>query len=238
MKVFFLLAGLLSLSPIIFAQKIINDPNVEVRNAGSFTGISVRGGIDLYLSPGNEAVAVSAEKTADRNRIHAEVDKGILKIWYESNSGISIHWGEGKKLKAYVSFKTLRSLSASGGSDVFVDGTIQSNELRVELSGGADFKGKVEIENLRVLQSGGSDVSISGKAATLSVETSGGSDFNGYDLVTEICDLNASGGSDIEITANKELSARATGASDIHYKGAAQVKEAKASGASSVKAKS
>ena len=238
MKKLFSILGLLCFAMVVQAQKVINDPNVEVRQAGSFTGIDVSGGIDLYLSAGTEAVAVSASKTEFRDRIKTEVKNGILKIWYESKSGININFGDEKKLKAYVSYKTLNSLAASGGCDVVVDGTIKSSELRMQLSGGSDFKGKVDVENLKVNQSGGCDVNIAGRAATLSVDASGGSDFNGYDLLTEICDLEASGGSDVEVTANKELSAQATGASDIHYRGKPNVKRAKASGASEVKARS
>lgn len=238
MKKLLLAFGLLCLNLFAFAQKVINDPNVQVRQVGSFTGVSVSGGIDLYLSAGDEAVAVSSSKPELAERIKTEVKNGMLTIGFESKSGININWNENRKLKAYVSFKTLNSLSASGGSDVLIDGVVNSSELRLHLSGGSDFKGKVNVENLRVEQSGGSDVNIAGKATTLSVEANGGSDFNGYDLITESCNLQASGGSDIEITANKELSAQASGASDIHYKGQPNVKEAKASGASSVKARS
>ncbi|GAA4732481.1 head GIN domain-containing protein [Flavisolibacter ginsenosidimutans] len=238
MKKLFLAAILLCLTALTFAQKVINDPNVEARKIGSFSGVSVSGGIDLYLSYGDEAIAVSASKPELRDRIKTEIENGVLKIWFDSKSGVNITWNSDRKLKAYVSYKTLNNLSASGGSDVLPDGVIKSNELKLHLSGGSDFKGKVEVENLRVDQSGGSDVHIAGKANTLSVEAHGGSDFNGYDLITEICNLEASGGSDIEVTANKELSARAAGASDIHYKGQPNVKEAKASGASSVKSRS
>jgi len=237
MKKLFSIVVLLCFAIVVQAQKVINDPNVEVRQTGSFTGIEVSGGIDLYLSAGTEAVAVSATKAEHRDRIKTEVQNGILKIRYESKSGINIDLSGLKKMKAYVSYKTLNSLEAAGGCDVIVDGTIKTNELRMNLSGGSDFKGKVDVDNLKVRQSGGCDVNIAGRAGTLSVDASGGSDFNGYDLMTEICDLEASGGSDVEVTANKELSAQATGASDIHYRGKPNVKRAKASGASEVKAR-
>lgn len=238
MKKLFSVVCLLCVAAFSYAQKVINDPNVEVRTvSGSFHGVSVGGGIDLYLSAGDETVAVSAAKAEHRGRIKTEIKNGILKIWYDSKSGINITFNDDRRLRAYVSYKTLASLDASGGSDVAVDGSIRSNELRLDLSGGSDFKGKVEVENLKVNQSGGSDINITGRATTLSVDASGGSDFNGYDLVTEICDLEASGGSDIEVTANKELSAQASGASDIHYRGKPNVKKAKASGASEVKSR-
>jgi hypothetical protein len=236
MKKLFFVVCLLTSALFLPAQKVINDPNAEPRSVGSFTGISVSGGIDLYISSGNEALAVSASKPEYRDRIKTEVENGILKIWYDSKLGISIS-GD-KRLKAYVSYKTLRSLEASGGSDVRVDGTINSEELAMRISGGSDFVGKVEAAKLTVRQSGGSDVRISGKATSLLVDASGGCDFKGYDLVAEVCDLEASGACDIEVTASKVLSARASGASDINYKGSPTVKEAKSSGASSVKNRS
>ena len=236
MKRLFFLMSLAVLTVSASAQKIINDPNAEARNVSSFTGISVSGGIDLYISYGNEAVAVSASKTEFRDHIRTEVEHGVLKIWYDSKWGINISGT--KNLKAYVSYKTLKSLEASGGSDINVDGSIAADELSLRISGGSDFRGIINVSKLNVDQSGGSDVRISGKATTVRVDASGGSDFKGYDLVAEVCNLEASGASDVEITANREVTARASGASDIHYKGNPSVKEAKATGASSVKSRS
>jgi hypothetical protein len=236
MKKLFFLFCLLLTAGLIFAQKTINDPNAELRQVGSFSGISVSGGIDLYLSSGNEAVAVSASKPEYRDRIKTEIDNGVLKIWYDSKWGVSMSGN--KNLKAYVSYKSLNALSGSGGSDINVDGTIAGNELTLRISGGSDFKGTVDVSKLIVRQSGGSDVRISGKASTLDVDASGGSDFKGYDLAAEVCQLEASGASDIEVTANREVSARASGASDITYRGKPAVKEAKSSGASSVRNRS
>lgn len=64
-----------------FAQKTINDPNVEKRMAGSFHGIEVSTGIELTLTEGNtDEVAVSAANTVFRDKIITEVKNGILKI--------------------------------------------------------------------------------------------------------------------------------------------------------------
>lgn len=236
MKKLFSLLCLLSFIIVVHAQKVINDPNAEPRKTGSFTGIDVSGGIDIYISAGDEAVVVSASKSEYRERIKTEVENGILKIWYDGKWGVNMSGN--KNLKAYVSYKTLKSLEASGGSDITVDGSVTASDFSLQLSGGSDFKGAVNVGKMTVKQSGGSDVKISGKATTLTVDANGGSDFKGYGLETDVCSLEASGGSDIEVTANKELSARASGASDINYKGNPAVKEAKASGASSVKGRS
>lgn len=226
----------LLLTSTVLAQKVIYDPNAEVRTVKNFHGIKVSGGIDLYLSSGDEIVAVSAADTKYLQNIKTEVDNGILKIWFEGK-GSSIFFSGKKSLKAYVSYKLLDLIAASGGSDVIIEGTVKTNKLVIDISGGSDFKGKVEVVSLSLVQSGGADADIWGTAKTIEVEASGGSDLNGYGLVTDVCTLEASGGSDITITANKELSAEASGASDIRWAGAAIVKKANASGAGSVSRK-
>ena len=213
------------------AQKTINDANAEKRNVSGFHAIEVGGGIDLYLSQGEEAVAVSASKNEYRARIKTEVKNGVLKIWYEWNSNLRFDWSN-HKLKAYVSFKDIDRLEGSGGSDISVDGSIKVAKLAMEISGGSDFDGKVETGELNIQASGGSDVRISGKADRLTIDASGGSDFKGYDLASDICNVEASGGSDIQVTVNKELSANASGGSDVYYKGTGLIRDLKTSGSS------
>lgn len=215
-----------------FGQKTIHDANAEVRTVSGFHAIEVSGGIDLYLSNGDEAVAISAKDKEVRDKIKTEVKDGVLKIYYEWKKGWSI--SNNQHMKAYVSFKSLDKLNASGGSDVHVDGSIGGSSLALHVSGGSDFNGKVEVTSLDVHASGGSDVHISGTATDLKIHASGGSDIHGYDLVSNTCDIDASGGSDIDITVNTELTAEASGASDVSWKGSATVKKAKASGAGSV----
>ena len=231
MKKLFSLFVFLAFAVISIAQKTVNDPNAEKRNASGFHAIEVSGGIDLYLSQGNEAVAVSASKTEYREKIMTKVENGVLKIWYDWKNGFKMDWGS-RKLKAYVSFKNLDRLEASGGSDVDVDGSINVSKLDMEISGGSDFSGKVDIGELKIGASGGSDVSISGKTARLTIDASGGSDFSGYELSADVCDVEASGGSDVHITVNKELSANASGGSDVHYKGNGLIRDIKTSSSS------
>lgn len=218
-----------------WAQKTVYDANAQVRTARGFHAIHVSGGIDLYLSSGEEAIAVSAKDLEDRDRIRTEVENGVLKIWYDWKGGVGFLKGVNRQLKAYVSYKTLDRLSASGGSDLVVDGTINANRFSMEVSGGSDFRGKINAQELTINQSGGSDISIGGKAGKLTVEASGGSDFNGYDLVAETATISASGGSDAEVTVNKELTANASGGSDVNYRGNASAVTANKSGGSSVK---
>jgi hypothetical protein len=178
-------------------------------------------------------VAVSAAEISDRDKIRTEVSNGVLKI-YMDNKGF--HWnmrGE-RKLRAYVSSKVLDKLLASGGSDVYIKDVLKGDKLDINLSGGSDLKGKFSIGRLTIDQSGGSDSNISGMASELSVHASGGSDFHGYDLAADRCHIDASGGSDIHLTANKELTIEASGGSDVYYRGAAVIRQQHSSGSSSI----
>ena len=220
-----------------FAQDdkvFVRDANAQTRSVeGSFTGVSVSGAIDLYISQANEeVVVVSAAEPEIRDRIVTEVKNGILEIYFKEKG---MKWTKDRKLKAYVSFKTLDKLNASGASDIYANGVIKSNSLNLTLSGSSDFKGAVDVQELSINQSGSSDSHISGRADKLNVMVSGASDVKGYDLVTEYCNANASGASDIQLTVNKEIHAIASGSSDIMYKGNATVSKVSSSGSSSVR---
>jgi Putative auto-transporter adhesin, head GIN domain len=236
-KWFFILFAMIIGSGLMAQQTVINDPNAQGRNAKDFHAIEVSSAINLYLSQGNEeAVAVSAKDAKYRDLIRTEVRNGVLKIWLEKDGW---RWSGGdKRLKAYVSFKTIDRLNASGASDILVDGSISGEKLDIRLSGASDFKGAIKLVDLNLDQSGASDVTINGTVNVLSIDASGASNVKGYDLVTEECTIRASGASDVKISVNKELNANASGASSISYKGGGVIREFKSSGASSISKKS
>lgn len=228
---------LLLLLPLgMMAQQVIKDANAEPRTVGAFHAIRVSNAIDVFLSQSDEeALAVSAVNAEFRDRIKTVVEDGVLKIYYDDDKK---WWKGNKKLKVYVSFKNLDRLHASGASDVNVNGAIKVNELTIQMSGASDFKGRIEANSLDVTLSGASDAMVEGKVTVLKVDANGASDFKGYDLQTDNCSVDASGASDIKVTVNKELSARASGASGVHYKGEGVIRDLKTSGASNVSRRS
>lgn len=207
------------------------DKNLQARNVTGFTGVNVSGGIDLYLSSGNESVSVSASSTNIRDHMVTEVINGVLRIHLENN------WNPGMgnpKMKAYVSIKNLKYLEASGGGDIYLKDMISTDDLDVRLSGGGNMEGKLNADHLNIKQSGGSNVNLTGNVKDLNVDASGGGNLEGYDLVTDMASINASGGSNAELTVNKELRVKSSGGSDVSYKGRAVVISIKSSGGGSL----
>lgn len=233
LSVLLLFAGFITLAQ----DNTIQDENVEKRSVSGFHTIKVENGIDLYLSQGaTDAVAVSAAKPEYRDRIKTTVENGVLRIWFD-NSNFHFNW-RSRQARAYVSAKMLRELSASGGSDVYIqEGGLKAGNFKMSLSGGSDFQGSIQCENLEIDASGASDTRISGKVVNLKLSASGGSDFNGFDLIAENAFISASGGSDAEISVTRELGVEASGGSDVDYRGGAVIKYRSTSGGSSVSKK-
>lgn len=209
----------------------------RTENFTNFSGISVSSGIDIYLTQSNsEKIVVKGTKDLMSRLKVSKSSDGILKFEFEKGSGWG-NWSFGKNnyVKAYVSFKTLNRIMASGGSDVYSEGSFKLNDLAIKSSGGSDVKLNLNVADLKVMSNGGSDVYLKGKANKFSVQASGGSDVHAFDLIVDDLVAKMSGGSDGDFTAEKSVLIAASGASDVRYKGAAKQKSVSASGASDVK---
>ncbi|TMI74395.1 MAG: DUF2807 domain-containing protein [Bacteroidetes bacterium] len=231
-KIIVIVAAVLFVSSMR-AQQTMSDPNVQVREAKDFHAIHVGSAFDVYLSQGTEEkVAVSAASEKDLAYITVEVRNGVLEVSWDKKG----KWTRGnKKLKAWISFKKIDELIAGGACDVDIAGTLKADDLKIELSGASDLSGKIEvIKKLTMDLSGASDAKLSGLATEMKIDASGASSFKGFDFTVDYCNAEASGASDIKITVNKELSANASGASDVNYKGGGVIRDIKTSGASSV----
>ncbi len=236
-------------------KNVVHDPNAEVRNVSGFSGISVSGGIRLYLSQGSaDAVAVSTDDKKDIDKVKTEVKNGILKIYVENGAWNGWNW-KSKSIKAYVTAKTIDKIDASGACSVTVTDKISSGNLKFDLSGASTFKGELSANSakfdingassfkgalsvsstLKIEVSGASAVTISGSATSADIDASGASSFKGYEFSTDECKAEASGASSVSVAVKKELKAEASGASSIRYIGSPEVKRSETSGASSIK---
>jgi len=219
-------------------KNVVFDANAQVRKVSGFTAIEISGAIDLYISQGTEdAVAVSASADEIVDRIRTELRDNVLKIYFDNKSWNWRSWGN-TKMKAYVTVANLKRIEASGACNVRTTGKLALNDLIVEMSGASDFLGELAVQNLKMELSGACSVKMTGTAAKASISLSGASSMKSYDLKVDYCKLDASGASDIRITINKELNARASGGSSINYKGEGLIRDISSSGAASVKRRS
>lgn len=202
------------------------------QNLTGFTSIKASLGVDVYLSQGSiESVEVEAEEESFKY-IVTEVNNNTLVIKMD-DSWKNLFRKMGP-VKVYVSFIELEAISASGGSDIYGQGELTFDDLRIASSGGADVRLNLQADELEVHCSGGADVILSGAAGFMKGVSSGGSDIKAKELEVETAEISSSGASDIQVKVVRSLKASASGASDIVYYGNPRNVEISTSGASDI----
>ncbi len=188
--------------------------NKENRSVKDFKAISVSGGINLFIAQEN-SFKVEVETEGDQKDVEAYVEDDLLILKMRRSS-----WGTwNDKVNVYVSLPILEGLKASGGTDVENRGTLSGEKLVLHASGGSDVDLDVDYAAIEVDCSGGSDTRLTGTAGKLLIEAGGGSDFEGFGLKSKEAKVRSTGASDINVWASEKIDARASGASDITYRG-------------------
>ena len=201
---------------------------VEVtRDVGSFDSIDVSSSIDVFISQGEAGpLTIKAEDNLVP-LVKTTVRGSTLRIdisgSYSTKVGIDV----------FLTTPKLRSIIASGSSDVLGEGRFESEELSIQTSGSSDVECAVVVGSLSLKSSGSSDIVISGTAKTLSVVASGSSDVSAFELVAIDAEVKTSGSSDALVNA-RNLDARATGSSDIRYRGLPEKLNTSDSGSASI----
>ncbi len=210
-----IIAFSLLFSQTILAQFVKGNGNVTKSNReiSGIKYVQVEDGIDLYLyMNGNEKLGIEADENL-HDLIKTEKDGDKLHIY------LSKSVRKAKSLKVHLSVLDLKGVRASGGSDVDSRDLIKVNDLSLVCSGGSDINMEVEANELKSKASGGSDCDLSGKVKIFRAEASGGSDIEAFKLESEECYVEVSGGSDTNVYATSKLFVKASGGSDVSYKG-------------------
>ena len=206
----------------------VNAQSSKNFSAKSINEISVSSGIDLYLTQSaTESVTIKGNEDLIKNVI-VEQKGGSLVIKFKD--GIS--WSrmfKNESIKAYVNYKNIKALTASGGSDVFTQNNLKADALKLIASGGSDLKLTLAVKDLSLTVSGGSDAELKGSGENLIATASGGSDIDAFAYIVNNAKVTASGGSDANVNVNKALEASASGGSDVSYKGNAALKKTSSS---------
>lgn len=204
----------------------------EKRTVGDFSAINVTSGIDLYLT---QSDTVNIEVICDKSVLHrliTKVEGNTLKVYMRSK--ISWNWSNNEVPKVYVSYKEINALSANGGADIYGQNLITTSKLSIKSSDGADIYAEVKTDKLEVTSSGGSDIKIKGTTNILTASAGYGSDINARELKAQRVTVNSSGGADVSVWVEKEITANARGGSVIDYYGNPEIKSLSESGAGDI----
>ena len=203
------------LLPAVHAQGVRGNGDVttETRNVSSFNAIVVTGSVDVYLSQGEE------------EKVSVEADENLLEIIRTEVEGSTLHIYEKKNIrkaearKVYITFREINSLIAKGATDIYGRTPLRSKTLELGISGASDVTLEIYTDELICRVDGAADAYLSGEAKAMIARVSGSSDLEAANLISQTCQVEASGASDAQVHATESLDAKASGSSDIEYRG-------------------
>lgn len=213
---------------VIVPSKKIATENVFVED---FTRLKVASAFNCYVNFENKEELILEVNENLLEYVEVRVVNGELRIELEDD----VNLRKGAELNAYVGAKILEELTASGASRIYLRDPLDVKDLEMNISGASRIKGEIKTDFTNARISGASDLDLEGFADEMELDGSGASNITGYDLTTNYLDLELSGASKAELTNEKEMKLRLSGASTLRYKGDGVISSIETSGASKVK---
>jgi hypothetical protein len=141
---------------------------------------------------------------------------------------------DAEKKRVYVTIKEVNSIKTTSAGDVFGESPINSDRLELSASSAGDIKIEVNSKNLDVDISSSGDINLTGETDMLRADLSSAGDLKAYELKTREADISVSSAGDADVNVSERLTARASSAGDINYKGDPKYIDAHSSSAGGV----
>ncbi|RXQ96127.1 DUF2807 domain-containing protein [Ancylomarina salipaludis] len=213
----FLIAIILGTTSCINAQFSGEKGNGNVvkqdREIGHFSAISAGTGLDVFVVQGDkEAITVEADENLQDNIItEVRGDKLVVKVEDRIRRATA--------MSVYITLVDVNEIHISSGCDFKTKSTINTKNLDIEVSSGADAKLDIHADQLSCSVSSGADADLWGTANYFYGKASSGSDLNARELSAKVCKAKASSGADVTVNATEEIEASASSGGDVNYYG-------------------
>ena len=198
------------------------------RTAGSFEGIRVSTGINVYLKQGDkESIAVEADENL-HEYIITKVNEGVLHVYSDANIR------DAKMKRVYVTMKEVTSLNISSAGDIIGESPFKCNNIKIDVSSAGDVKLELTASKVEVDISSSGNVTLSGEADILNADLSSAGDLEAFNFKVKEAEVSASSAGDARVSVLEKITARASSAGDITYKGDPKYVDAHSSSAGGI----
>lgn len=186
----------------------------ETRSIGSFSGVKVTEGIDVFLKKGNrESLRVEVSGTKLENII-TEVSGSYLRVHMRDTD----HRGS-IVAKVYVTYVKIDKLSASSAGSIFSEGTLEADDMEISASSAGSIEVAIHAGSVEVSVSSAAQIELQGKTKTLDINASSAGQIDAYDLQAEKVSAEASSAGSLKISVSEDLRANASSGGSIRYHG-------------------
>src|ERR1051326_167333 len=221
----------LSLALVILAVSNVMGETRKLNFMG-FDEIAVGYGMHVSITQDDTYHVEVTGAPADLERLDVQQTGSLLKFSVRSGWLWSFRFD---RIDVAVTLPVLQRLHLSGGAQGNMNMTIGSKSFTANLSGGSSLSGQMNCGDIYLNFSGGSRTGLSGNGGRLTVNGSGGSKYELKDFSVTNMRANLSGGSQLTVHLNGELSANVSGGSQIVYYGNTSLGPVASSGGSRIR---
>ena len=223
---------LVATSYIAFATRKVDDGSGKIttktRALSGYDKIDVEGSFDVTLIPGStESVVIETDDNLQKNVLTTVKGRKLV-------LELSGNWNKYTKLKAIITYKSLKSLESGGSCKILQTAKSKHTDFSLDVSGSGTVNLNLEATNFKIDGSGSADVILSGFVNNLDVDLSGSMTMDAFKLSTNKCRVEISGSGDAKVNVANELDAEISGSGEIKYKGNPSKVKKEISGSGSV----
>lgn len=189
------------------------------RDLSSFSGIKVKGSINLVYVPSEKYfVEIVGKQPED---ISTEVVDELLVINHKNaKNWVSSEWNTiGKGLIVYVHASGIDEISSTGSGSISIDGILKSDELMLRMDGAGNVSGQINVGKLNLEHNGSANIRLKGGADKAVISSNGSGNIQSFDLVIDECTISKSGSGNAQLTVNHTLHASISGSGNFTYRG-------------------
>ena len=111
---------------------------------------------------------------------------------------------------------------------------MKTDNIKLSATSAGDIKLELYAREIKVDINSSGDITLTGEADLLDADLSSAGDLNAYELKVREADISVSSAGDADITVSERITARASSAGDINYRGNPKYVDAHSSSAGGV----
>jgi phage shock protein PspC (stress-responsive transcriptional regulator) len=200
----------------------------ELRDAElrDFDELELNGIFDVRIYNSEEFLVELKGPDAEKLKYNIFRTGRKLVIDFEGKKNFNWDWDENKLMSDQVhisiSMPDLKRIEARGFGNIDFDKFYQES-LELEIQGPIDVKGEIDTRNLDIDLSAKAELELRGFAQSMNAEAQLASKINAYELEVQDANVEVRGASSAKINATQRLEIEEGVASDVDYRGTAEV---------------
>jgi len=183
----------------------------------SFSGIDISISANVVYTQGDiQEVRVEGQQNIINN-LETDVDSDVWDIEFDKNTR------NYKDLTIYITTPEVHTLDISGSGKIETLSLIETDNLRMNISGSGKVICSANTNTLTSSISGSGSVSISGSGQSQDIHISGAGAYNATSFVTATAEVKISGSGNCKVQVNEKLDTDISGSGSVYYSGNPQV---------------